>query len=332
MSPDLLNSDPGHSDLGRDETNSDSSAIGTAAAGASAAGPTGIHAVFLGPQGVRAGWRAAMYVALFFLFLFILEGLAALFYPQVLVFRGQISPGVLFAQEAASAFCAVCAALVMGRIEGRRFDDYGMPWRGALRGYFWKGALWGIGQITVVVLLIRALGGYSFGEAALGGAEAVEYGLLWAGFFLVVGVFEEFFFRGYLQFTAASGMGFWPAAMLLSVIFGASHLSNPGEGFLGVLDVFLIGMFFCLTLRRTGDLWFAIGFHTTWNFGETYVYSVPNSGIVLPGQLLHASLDGPDWLTGGSVGPEGSVLAFAVTAVTFVAFDRIYRPRRCRQN
>src|SRR5262249_62185954 len=60
-------------------------------------------------------------------------------------------------------------------------------------------------------------------------------------------------FRGYLQFTAAEGMGFWPAAILLSLIFAAVHLRNPGEGWRGTPDLFLIALFFCLTLRRTGD-------------------------------------------------------------------------------
>ncbi len=63
------------------------------------------------------------------------------------------------------------------------------------------------------------------------------------------------------------------------------HLTNPGEGPVGALAVFVVGMFLCLTLRRTGDLWFAIGFHAAFDFGETYLYSVPDSGIVAPGHL-----------------------------------------------
>ena len=136
--------------------------------------------------------------------------------------------------------------------------------------------------------------------------------------FLAVGFAEEFLFRGYLQFTLTEGMGFWPAALLLSLIFGAVHLRNPGEGVVGALSVFAIGMFLCLTLRRTGDLWLAIGWHAAFDFGETYLYSVPNSGLVMPGHLFAASLHGPRWLTGGSVGPEGSVFSFAVLAVAAV--------------
>jgi membrane protease YdiL (CAAX protease family) len=142
--------------------------------------------------------------------------------------------------------------------------------------------------------------------------------------FLVVGLFEEFLLRGYSQFTLSRGIGFWPSAVALSCAFGLAHLRNGGEHWTGLLAAACIGFFFCLTLRRTGSLWFAVGFHAAWDWGETYFYSVPDSGMVSPGHLLSSSLRGPDWLSGGSVGPEGSFLCFAVIALVWIAFDRLY--------
>jgi membrane protease YdiL (CAAX protease family) len=120
-------------------------------------------------------------------------------------------------------------------------------------------------------------------------------------------------------------MSFWPAAVLLSFAFGAIHGGNPGESKTGLLAAGFIGFFLCLTLRRTGDLWWAVGFHMAWDWGESYLYSVPDSGAMLPGHLLHSSLHGPVWLTGGSVGPEGSYLVFVVIGALWVLFDRAYR-------
>jgi membrane protease YdiL (CAAX protease family) len=82
----------------------------------------------------------------------------------------------------------------------------------------------------------------------------------------------------------------------------------------------VIGFFFCFTLRRTGSLWFGVGFHAAWDWGETFVYSVPDSGTIFPGHLLKSSLQGPRWLTGGVVGPEGSVLCFAVLGLVWIVF------------
>jgi uncharacterized protein len=282
--------------------------------------------VFLGPTGVRAGWRAVVYIALFALIeaaLTFLLSLHALRSAAAFV----DTPEVLLAREAVLIAGVLGAAKLMGLLEGRTIGDYGTPWRGAFSLRFWKGALWGIVQLTAIMALIAAWHGYSPGGIALHGKAILDYGLRWGAVFLAVGLTEESLFRGYLQFTLTEGMGFWPAALLLSFVFGAVHLQNPGEGVVGALSVFSIGMFLCLTRRRTGDLWLAIGWHAAFDFGETYFYSVPNSGLVMPGHLFAASLHGARWLTGGTVGPEGSVFSFAVLAVSAVAFNFVYRPR-----
>jgi membrane protease YdiL (CAAX protease family) len=90
-------------------------------------------------------------------------------------------------------------------------------------------------------------------------------------YFVLVGIFEEFLLRGYALHTLSRGWGFWPAAVALSVLFGAIHVRNPGETWLGLLAVVAIGLFFCLTLYRTGSLWFAIGFHAFWDWGQTFL-------------------------------------------------------------
>jgi membrane protease YdiL (CAAX protease family) len=163
---------------------------------------------------------------------------------------------------------------------------------------------------------------------ALGGSRLVLDAVLWAIAFLCVGFFEEFLIRGYALYTLTAGMGFWPAAALLSALFGAGHLRNAGEDWMGALSAVLIGLFFSLTVRRTGSLWFAIGMHSMWDYSESFLYSVPDSGVMVEGHLLNSSFHGPRWLTGGSVGPEGSALVFVVIAVIFVLFDRLHRQVR----
>jgi hypothetical protein len=67
-----------------------------------------------------------------------------------------------------------------------------------------------------------------------------------------------------------------------------------------------------------------VGVHAAFDWGETFLYSVPDSGIVAPGHLLESSLHGPAWLTGGPVGPEASVMTFVVVALAAVAFVLVY--------
>ena len=283
--------------------------------------------VFLGPNGIRAGWRVGVYLALFLLIESALQFLISL--DRFSAVAAMVhTPETLLAQEMTLIFAVLGAAKAMALLEGRKVGDYGTPWRGAFSWRFWQGALWGIAQLAAIMLLIELWHGYSFGGLALHGGVILNYALRWGVVFLAVGFAEESFFRGYLQFTLTEGIGFWPAALLLSFAFGAVHLHNPGEGVVGALSVFTIGVFLCLVLRRTGDLWMAIGWHAAFDFGETYLYSVPNSGLVMPGHLFAASLHGARWLTGGTVGPEGSVFSFAVLVVTAIAFDRVYRVRK----
>jgi membrane protease YdiL (CAAX protease family) len=283
----------------------------------------GLNAIFWNDREFRAGWRLLVY--LLFTILFALAAVflaAALHLPQVT--RTALTPTSMLVQESAMLIAVLAAASIMSLLEGRSFGAYGLPRGGAFGAHFWQGAVWGIAMIAAIMFLIRAFGGFSFGELALRGPALWRYALLWGAVFLSVGFFEEFLFRGYAQFTLATGMGFWPAATALSAAFGALHLANPGEGRIGALGVFAIGMFFCLMLRRTGNLWFSVGAHAAMDWCETFLFSVPDSGIVAPGHLLNSSLHGPAWLTGGSVGPEGSVMAFVVVALAAILFAIVY--------
>ena len=208
-------------------------------------------------------------------------------------------------QEGFGLIAVLAAAAIMSVLEGRPFGVYGLPRAAAFGARFWQGLAWGMAMVSGVIFLIRALGGFSFGDLALRGSAIWGYALLWGAVFVCVGFFEEFLFRGYAQFTLATGIGFWPAATALSAAFGALHLFNPGEGKVGALSVFVIGMFFCLTLRRTGDLWFAVGLHAAFDWGETFLYSVPDSGIVAPGHLLNSAFHGPRMADGRHGGSRG---------------------------
>jgi hypothetical protein len=240
--------------------------------------------------------------------------------------RNGLTATSISVQDGFGVFAALLAAAIMGRLEHRPLGVYGLPPGGAFRAGFWQGTVWGIAMITAMIFLIRSFGGFSFGDLALHGAQLWGNAALWAVGFICVGLFEEFLFRGYTQFTVETGIGFWPAAIALSAAFGAIHLQNGGEDKIGALSVFVIGMFFCLTLRRTGNLWFAVGLHAAFDWGETFLYSVPDSGLVAPGHMLNSSIHGPAWLTGGSVGPEASVMAFAVVALAAAAFALVYPP------
>jgi membrane protease YdiL (CAAX protease family) len=288
--------------------------------------PEGIlHKIFLSDKGLRGGWRLLIYAAF-------VTGLG--FGGGIVLQRfirstpGSFSLGSSFAYEVFCFTVVYGAALIMAQIEGRSPGEYGLPLRGAFGKLFWQGCLIGLVEVSALIGLIAAFGGYSLGDVALHGKELLRWGILWAVFFVFVGLFEEFLFRGYTQYTLAESIGFWPAAVVLSSLFGAVHLSNPGEGWVGAAGVVAIGLTFAFALRRTGNLWLVVGWHASFDFGETFLYSVPNSGIVFEGHLSNASLHGPNWLTGGTVGPEGSVFSFLTMGILALAIHLLFPAKK----
>jgi membrane protease YdiL (CAAX protease family) len=275
--------------------------------------------IFVGLDGPYPGARWLIYLAMGFVVLTLFNSLVYGVRPR--------SGGPVWWEvvtEAGMTLAAILPGFVMARLEGCRFGDFGLPVREAFGRNFWVGALWGVASLTVLMLALRAAGAFTFGSLDLHGARILKFALYYAAYFLMTALFEDFLWRGYSQWVLSKGMNFWPTAALLSLSFGAIHSSNGGESRVGVVAVVAIGLFLCLTLRRTGSLWWAVGFHMAWDWGESYLYSVPDSGAMLPGHLLNSSFHGPAWLTGGTVGPEGSYLVFVVMAVLWVAFSRVY--------
>jgi membrane protease YdiL (CAAX protease family) len=274
--------------------------------------------VFLGYQGLYPGARWVVYLAMCFITLGILNFLTGGLRPEPVPIWWRM------VTEASMMLAVILPGFVMARMERCSFGDFGLPAKRAFGRDFWAGALWGIGSLTLLMLMLVAVRAYSFGSLGLHGLRIFKFASYYAIFFLFTGVFEDFLMRGYSQWVLAQGMHFWPAAAMLSVIFGLLHLLNAGEAKTGIAAVVVIGFFFCLTLRRTGTLWFAVGFHMAWDWGESFLYSVPDSGTMVPGHLLKSSLQGPAWLTGGSVGPEASCLLFVLVAGLWFLFSRAY--------
>lgn len=252
---------------------------------------------------LRAGWRLLLAVAMYAALIFATTPLS----QRLLRKADEITR--FFAYETLNFIFVVVVSWVMGRIEGRAFGSYGLPRAGMFGARFWMGVVAGFASITALLVIMRGFGVFYFGHVVLHGGEIGKWALIWGAFFLLVGFREEFTLRGYALFTLTTGITFWPAALLTSFIFGFGHGGNSGEDWIGMFNAGLFGLFACFLLRRTGNLWLPIGFHAAWDWGETYFYGVADSGMVTPGHLLTPSSAGKAWLSGGTVGPEGSVLA-----------------------
>jgi membrane protease YdiL (CAAX protease family) len=262
-----------------------------------------LRRTFIGEQGIRAGWSVLLFAAIYLL----LQALAVFGHLVAFDMPNPIPVRLGLLQESCQLLMVAAATLAMARIERRSVLSYGYTGQHRLIRLV-TGILWGFLCLSVLVGISWKAGLLVFDGMALSGFSVLGFAFAWGFVFLLVGFFEESLLRGYLQHTLARGIGFWWAALFLSVIFALGHTTNNGESVQGIVEVGLAGVLFCFSLWYTKSLWWAVGFHAGWDWGQSYFYGTPDSGLVTRGHLLSSHATGNPLWSGGTAGPEGSLL------------------------
>ncbi len=320
--------------------------------------PPPAHNAFIGRFGLRAGWSIALFLLLFILVNAVLTfgTLAATgrLQKQIEAHRNAanknvtedpskpVAPKGAVINESFGFASAAFATFILAIIERRRISVYGINRRDILD--FLPGAFWGIASLSLLIFALHACHVLVFDSRILYGSAVYVYGAKWLLVFLLVAFFEEYLIRGFLQYTLTRGLyglaerisptharavAFWLAAAVMSLVFGAGHLRNAGESPMGLIMVVCAGVLFSYALWRTGSLWWAIGFHMTWDWMQSFLYGVPDSGLLSAGRLLQTHAPGNVWLSGGAAGPEGSVLVIPtlVLVALVIRFTTRQRPQ-----
>jgi hypothetical protein len=315
------------------------------------------NSAFFGRFGMRAGWGIAIFLIVF-VFLAVVGGLAAVgasgHLKDVLAAHAyaQTHPG-----QPKPKLHLDFTALVPLVEDGIIFLSlFGLCWffskgeRRPLRSYgigsyrisdIVPGAIWGLLVLSALVGVLRAGHWLVFDGQNVHGTAIVTYGLGWLAAFLCVGLAEEYEFRGYVQYTLMRGVwglaekisatntravAFWISACIWSLVFALAHTGNGGENFFGLVQVFIAGITFAYALWRTGSLWWGIGFHMTWDWAQSFLFGVADSGNISVGRLFVTHPQGRPLLSGGADGPEGSVFATIALLITIAIIHFTARP------
>jgi uncharacterized protein len=281
-----------------------------------APGNGALKRIFIGSRGLRVGWSALLFVAIYQVVH--MASMAVLGHFFSLEPTGSIPVIPALLQESLELSAIFLATFVMARIEKRPVLSFG--YKGDHRLIrFVSGVLWGFLALSFLIAIMWKAGWIVFDGISLGGLAAWKYALAWGLLFLIVGFFEESALRGYLQYTLSRSIGFWWAALALSLVFAIWHMGNNGESPLGLVEVGLSGLYFCLTLWYTKSLWWAVGFHAGWDWAQSYFYGTADSGLVMQGHLLSCHPAGDPRWSGGTTGPEGSLLITPLTILMAAA-------------
>jgi uncharacterized protein len=294
--------------------------------------PPNRHKMFFGADGLRAGWSLLIFTTLLFGTFASVNAIGNRL--NLLPARGtpgsEITLTMAIVGESLSFLVTFLITWIMSKIEKRPNSVYGLGGPRAIPNVF-AGLAWGFTCLSLLVLMLWATGLLVIDSRLLFGTAALRYGLLWFFAFLLVGLLEEYMTRGFLLYTLARGLsgfyswafktrhskaaGFWTGAIILSVLFGMGHSRNPGESPIGLLAAGLASLVFCLSLWRTGSLWWAIGFHAAWDWAQSFLYGVADSGLMMQHHFLATHSLGRPLASGGTTGPEGSIFVLPILAI-----------------
>ena len=123
---------------------------------------------------------------------------------------------------------------------------------------------------------------------------------------------EEMITRGYIYGALRERYPVWVAVAANALLFGVLHLANPGVTVISILSIVLIGVGLSLVMLWCESLWMAIAIHTMWNFTQSILFGLPNSGIVSEGSFLHLEAARGSLLYDAAFGVEGALPAIIV--------------------
>jgi hypothetical protein len=281
----------------------------------------------IGPDGkLRPLWRSAIYYAAGTFLVFPLLGGPVALIAKSLHLGPGLSAGNIALGELRNFLVALICTGAFALYERRRVDSYGLPVNRALSWQTFEGAAAGVIMAGVVALGMIMLGGMQVKGLAGSGSALALSALEWLGANICVGIAEEMWFRSYFQQTLWKSIGFWPASIVIALIFAAEHyFFKEGENIWDVITLVSLSLLLSYSMLRTGMLWFAVGFHIAFDYMQLFVIGTPNGAQFPVGRLLHARFSGPAWLTGGVLGTEASFLMYPAIALLWFYVRWRYR-------
>ena len=239
---------------------------------------------------------------------FVILQMMAMSNTDMITFKGD--PLKSIAAVAGMATAALAAYVGWARfIERRPANELSLSGAGKEWGI---GMLVGAGLYTSCALILIALGMYR-----IEGLNPWTFVIPAVAMALSSGVFEELLFRGVLFRSVEDMFGSWISLAVSSAVFGFVHLLNPGGTITGAIYISIeAGLLLAAAYMLTRRLWLSIGFHMSWNYTQSAIFSgIVSGGVSDPG-LIRSNIRGPEVLTGGSFGLESSIIAFALCTAT----------------
>lgn len=225
----------------------------------------------------------------------------------------------------AFAFISLAIILWARFVEKSPWLGLGMTKKGAFKDFMLG---WGIGAAMLITCVLLMWG---FGAIRI---SSVQFSPQLFGEFLVLvlawsvqGTTEELLTRGWM-FSSLSAKYNIPVGLLISSLFFTFlHLGNDAISLIPLLDLTLFAILASLVMLKTGNLWVISGIHAAWNCFQGNVFAFPVSGTQAGQAFIAVETSGPDWLSGGAFGVEGSIISLIVQGfmIAWLIYDLYFK-------
>src|SRR5690625_3869150 len=274
---------------------------------------------------VRSGWLILLAFIIMFVaqILFTIPGTIFLVFSQAVIEDGGMSIEIDGSNEWAFLLTngfgilggLIATLLVWRFINREKFSRIGLSWHGKDLVF---GLFLGAISITVIFFALYVTGSISLLNPLTKPSFSI-FTLLFLLMFILVGLLEEIFFRGYIISTMASRHNKkWVIYVVSAILFSIVHGSNPNVTVLGLINIALVGLLFAYMFDTTKSLWLPIGYHITWNYFQGNVFGFAVSGLSPNGLYKIKLQEGNELITGGAFGLEGGLLATLAIILGFL--------------
>lgn len=217
-----------------------------------------------------------------------------------------------------TVFAILLCFLWVKIIEKRKISSLGLK-RDKFFIKFIKGFGIGVLLFSSLVFIMYIFGVINLEQGINVGVKFIPSILIIIPGWIIQSSSEEIISRGWLMHVV--GAKYKPIIGLIvsSIVFGLLHIFNPNVNILSMSNLILTGVMFGLYVIYTQDIWGVCGLHAAWNFSQSNIFGFNVSGMEIEsGSLFKFSLDGPNILTGGSFGPEASILSTVIMFVVII--------------
>jgi len=280
---------------------------------------------------IKYGWLRAL---VFFFVAMLMGGLIASFIFEG-IYRGLFGgtnngqPSLLFifiSYIINQIGVLACLWIFRKSIDGLPIFSLGLNWKG-----FTKDAYVGFG-VAILTISAGTILMYFGNNLTLHTEKFDLLNTLVATFlFILVAFIEEIVVRGYVLNNLMQSMNRWLALFISALLFSLMHKGNPDITLVAQVNIFIAGILLGVNYIYTKNLWFAIFFHFAWNFFQGVILGYHVSGMSIDSGLFSVSTTGPEEITGGIFGFEGSIFAAILQVIAIISlaiyYEKIYGKR-----